>query len=738
MFNNIHNIKIEKKIALLFLVIAVVGLVVSSATMGYFLNKTKIKTYNELSNSSQLIMSQKHESLSTVTYTNMLSIASNSELVDAVKTDNRAKAIEILQKIEKNIEANSKFSNFKVHLHTKDGHAFLRSWKMDKFGDDLTSFRNTIPYIIKNHKPFVTTEVGKTGMTIRGIVPLVDQENNYVGSAEFISSFDPFVPWLKKNEKSDLLVLLDKNYQVKTKADDIYIGKYLLSQKEYNTVFLENAKNIDISKFDKNKYIVDDNYLYTSVPIYDFSHKKIGLYLIGKPMNIVDAIVEDGQNMIYTALFMIAFLLLFTTVVSIYALRKLVFKRLENFQEGLMSFFAYFGDKTLKVEPIKVNYKDEIGNMAVVVNEQIKVLQEDIANEQEVIAKTTKVIEDIGSGVLTHRIDVDCKNETLNEMINLLNNLFESLEKSVGKDVSKIVSVLTEYSQCNYTNSIPNASGQVEKTINRMQEVITQMLVLNVQSSEKLQLSSSELSKNVVLLNESSTEQFDSIENSLKIMNEINQAMDVNVEKLNTMGKQIDSLVSSADEGEKLSNETGKSMDIISTKVEDILKSIEIIDEISFQTNILSLNAAVEAATAGESGKGFAVVAQEVRNLASKSAEAAQNIKEQVENATKLTMVGKDSSSQMLKGYTELKAKISQTIEDITVVSDTIKAQNSDVQEINNVIQDVKKNAQNNHQIAMETETIAKNTNTLSSEIVKQAKKSKYNELLKCKDKCGI
>ncbi|MFW2579947.1 methyl-accepting chemotaxis protein, partial [Aliarcobacter butzleri] len=65
-----------------------------------------------------------------------------------------------------------------------------------------------------------------------------------------------------------------------------------------------------------------------------------------------------------------------------------------------------------------------------------------------------------------------------------------------------------------------------------------------------------------------------------------------------------------------------------------INEAIGVIDNIAFQTNILSLNAAVEAATAGEAGKGFAVVAGEVRNLASRSAEAAREIKTIVENAT--------------------------------------------------------------------------------------------------------
>ena len=82
-------------------------------------------------------------------------------------------------------------------------------------------------------------------------------------------------------------------------------------------------------------------------------------------------------------------------------------------------------------------------------------------------------------------------------------------------------------------------------------------------------------------------------------------------------------------------------MDEINKEVSSINEAIEVIDQIAFQTNILSLNAAVEAATAGEAGKGFAVVAAEVRNLANRSAEAAREIKHIVELASKKAKEGK-------------------------------------------------------------------------------------------------
>jgi methyl-accepting chemotaxis protein len=97
-----------------------------------------------------------------------------------------------------------------------------------------------------------------------------------------------------------------------------------------------------------------------------------------------------------------------------------------------------------------------------------------------------------------------------------------------------------------------------------------------------------------------------------------------------------------------LANKTTQAMEEINVQVNSINDAISIIDQIAFQTNILSLNAAVEAATAGEAGKGFAVVAAEVRNLANRSAEAAKEIKTIVENATIKANNGKNIANTMI------------------------------------------------------------------------------------------
>jgi len=167
-------------------------------------------------------------------------------------------------------------------------------------------------------------------------------------------------------------------------------------------------------------------------------------------------------------------------------------------------------------------------------------------------------------------------------------------------------------------------------------------------------------------------------------------------------------------------------MDIINEQTNAIADAITVIDQIAFQTNILSLNAAVEAATAGEAGKGFAVVAQEVRNLASRSAEAAKEIKALVENATIKANDGKSISNEMIKGYDKLNDNIQHTLKLISDVSVSSKEQFSAMEQINDTVNKLDQVTQENASSTSESNKVASEVKGIAEKVVLHANEKEF------------
>ena len=143
-------------------------------------------------------------------------------------------------------------------------------------------------------------------------------------------------------------------------------------------------------------------------------------------------------------------------------------------------------------------------------------------------------------------------------------------------------------------------------------------------------------------LAQGSTEQASAIEEITASITDIADKTKKNAEEADNAARLVSNAIEDVKRGNQQMQDMMNAMRDINAAAESISKIIKVIDDIAFQTNILALNAAVEAARAGDAGKGFAVVAEEVRNLAAKSASAASETAELIEDSIQKVADGSD------------------------------------------------------------------------------------------------
>ena len=404
-------------------------------------------------------------------------------------------------------------------------------------------------------------------------------------------------------------------------------------------------------------------------------------------------------------------------------------KDLENIDKYFQQLIDFLSYEKNEFEYIESTGNKKVDDMFKRWNQQIKSFDKRAKDDMRVLGEIVLTADKVEKGIYKSRITASSENPTIHTLKNTLNKMLSSIDDATSR-ILRVVNSYTNDDFTDYIRVVDNYKDDMKllmESINILGKELGNSAKNNLNNGETLEKSSSTMSNSMNNLATKANEQAASLEQTAAALEEITSITRNNTQNATKMGELGQIVKKSVQTGEELASKTALSMDEINEKVKAINSAITVIDQIAFQTNILSLNAAVEAATAGEAGKGFAVVAQEVRNLANRSAEAAREIKNLVEEATIKANDGKLISSDMIDGYKDLNKNISETINIIEDVSGASKEQMLGIEQINQAVNMLDRVTQENAFESNQIKEISQSVSKLAYDLLTDAKSKKFN-----------